>query len=59
MSGTGDKIEGAWDTAKGKAKKIVGEITNDDSKKTEGSLDKLKGSLKDTKGDIKNKINDL
>ncbi len=51
--GDDDKVEGAWDKAKGKAKKAWGEITDDKEKKAEGSMDKAKGTMKDVKGDIK------
>ncbi len=54
--GDDDKVEGAWDKAKGKAKKAWGEITDDDEKKAEGEVDKAKGAFKDAKGDVKNAI---
>ena len=53
MSSADDHVDGTIDTIKGKAKKVWGEIANDDSAKAEGTIDKLKGSLKNAKGDLK------
>ena len=54
--GDDDKLEGAWDKAKGKVKKAWGELTDDEKKKREGAADKAKGTLKDIEGDIKREI---
>ncbi|HVU06081.1 MAG TPA: CsbD family protein [Polyangiaceae bacterium] len=55
-----DHMEGAWETVKGKAKRIWAELTDDDFKKAEGSVDKLYGTIQkrfgDTKDEIKRKI---
>ncbi len=40
-----DQIKGTWDQIKGKAKRIWGELTDDDFKKAEGSADKLYGVI--------------
>ncbi len=57
-AGDRDRGEGMMDRLKGKAKKIIGEITDDPSKKAEGSLDKAKGSFKETKGDVKDRLDE-
>lgn len=58
-----DQMSGTWDTIKGKAKRIWGELTDDDFKKAEGSVDKLFGTIEkrfgDTKEQIKAKIDGL
>jgi uncharacterized protein YjbJ (UPF0337 family) len=54
--GDDDKLEGAWDKVKGRVKKALGELTDDEKTKREGSVDKAKGTLKEIKGDIKRKI---
>ena len=54
--GDDDKVEGAWDKAKGKVKKAWGELTDDKKKKREGSADKARGSIKVMKGNIKRKL---
>jgi uncharacterized protein YjbJ (UPF0337 family) len=56
MSSTDDKVEGTIDIIKGKAKKVWGEVTNDDSAKAEGTVDKIKGNLKKAKGDLKDLV---
>lgn len=40
-----DQIMGKWEELKGKAKRIWGELTDDDFKKAEGSADKLYGII--------------
>jgi len=58
-----DQAQGAWDAFKGKAKRVWGELTDDDFKKAEGSVDKLIGTIEkrfgDTKEQIKGKIDAL
>jgi uncharacterized protein YjbJ (UPF0337 family) len=55
-----DQIKGSWDRVKGKAKLVLGELTNDETLKAEGSVDKLYGLIQkrfgDTKEVIKSKI---
>ena len=53
---TEDKLNGAANTLKGKAKRIGGEITDDEDLKAEGDLDKLKGSAQTLKGKAKEAI---
>ena len=40
----------------GRVKKALGELTDDEKKKREGTADKARGTLKDIEGDIKRKI---
>ena len=58
-----DQMDAKWETIKGKAKKIWGELTDDDFKKAEGSVDKLYGTIErrfgETKEQIKQKIDQL
>ena len=58
-----DQAQGTWDLIKGKAKRIWGELTDDDFLKAEGSVDKLFGTIEkrfgDTKEQIKAKIDRL
>ena len=51
-----DQVKGKWDQLKGKAKKALGELTDDDVKKAEGSGDKLHGTIQETVGDAKEAI---
>jgi uncharacterized protein YjbJ (UPF0337 family) len=58
-----DQMDGTWDSIKGKAKRIWGELTEDDFLRAEGSVDKLFGAIEkrfgDTKEQIKSKIDHL
>lgn len=51
-----DQLNGKWDTIVGKAKRIWGELTDDDFKKAEGSADKLYGFIQEKFGDTKEAI---
>ena len=51
-----DKMKGAVNTLKGKAKRIGGEITDDENLKDEGNLDKLKGAAQTLEGNAKDAI---
>jgi uncharacterized protein YjbJ (UPF0337 family) len=46
-----DQTQGTWDQIKGKTKKAWGELTDDDFKKAEGSVDKLYGIIQEKFGD--------
>ena len=48
-----DQAAGHWEQLKGKAKRIWGELTDDDFKKSEGSSDKLYGIIQQRFGDAK------
>lgn len=51
-----DQIAGKFDVLKGKAKRIWGELTDDDFQKAEGSADKLYGIIQQRFGDAKEAI---
>jgi uncharacterized protein YjbJ (UPF0337 family) len=51
-----DQASGAWLKIQGKAKRIWGELTDDDFKKAEGSVDKLYGTIQERFGDTKEQI---
>lgn len=51
-----DQIGGQWEQLKGKAKRIWGELTDDDFLKAEGSADKLYGVIQERFGDSKETI---
>jgi uncharacterized protein YjbJ (UPF0337 family) len=51
-----DQVAGKWDVIKGKAKRIWGELTDDDFTKAEGSADKLYGIIQQRFGDAKEAI---
>lgn len=51
-----DQVAGKWDIVKGKAKRIWGELTDDDFQKAEGSADKLYGIIQQRFGDAKEAI---
>jgi uncharacterized protein YjbJ (UPF0337 family) len=58
-SSTGDRLEGAFDKAKGNVKQGVGDLTGDDQTKAEGMVDEVKGSAKQAWGDLKDAADDL
>jgi len=51
-----DQARGNWDQIQGRAKKAWGELTDDDFKKAEGSVDKLYGVIQEKFGDTKEAI---
>jgi len=51
-----DQFSGKWEQIKGRAKKAWGELTDDDFKKAEGSVDKLYGLIQEKFGDTKETI---
>ena len=55
--GDDNQLEGEFQKAKGRVKKAVGELTDDERMKREGSADKVRGSLTKLKGKLKGAIN--
>ena len=51
--------KGFTDKVKGKAKEVVGEVTNDDSTKAEGLLDQAVGKAKEIASDVKDVASEL
>jgi uncharacterized protein YjbJ (UPF0337 family) len=51
-----DQAQGKWDQVQGRAKKAWAELTDDDFKKAEGSVDKLYGIIQEKFGDTKEAI---
>ena len=51
-----DQAKGRWEQLKGRAKKAWGELTDDDFKKAEGSMDKLYGVIQEKVGDTEEAI---
>ena len=51
-----DQLNGQWEQLKGKAKRIWGELTDDDFMKAQGSADKLYGLIQERFGDSKEAI---
>jgi uncharacterized protein YjbJ (UPF0337 family) len=53
-----DRIEGAFDQAKGSVKEGVGNATDNEDQQAEGKVDQVKGKGKDTMGDAKDAVGD-
>lgn len=53
---TGDDMSGNVDEAKGRIKKAVGELTDNDELKDEGTVDKASGKVKDAVDNVKDKL---
>ena len=51
--------KGFTDKVKGKAKVVVGEVTNDDATKAEGLLDQAVGKAKEIASDVKDVASEL
>jgi uncharacterized protein YjbJ (UPF0337 family) len=51
-----DQVIGKWSQIKGQAKKAWGELTDDDFKKAEGSVEKLYGVIQERFGDTREAI---
>ena len=51
--------KGFTDKVKGKAKEVVGEVTNDDSKKAEGILEQVVGKTKEVASNVKDVATEL
>lgn len=51
-----DQLKGKWEQVMGRAKKAWAELTDDDVKKAQGSVDKLYGVIQEKFGDTKESI---
>ena len=51
-------MSGAMDQGKGRIKQAVGDLTDDDSLKTEGKVDESAGKIKEAASDVVDKIKD-
>jgi uncharacterized protein YjbJ (UPF0337 family) len=51
-----DQLAGKWNQIKGHAKKVWGELTDDDFEKAEGSVEKLYGVIQERFGDTREAI---
>lgn len=52
-SSTRDNVEGKLHQAKGKTKRIVGELANDQDLEAEGALEDVSGKAQEKRGQIK------
>ena len=53
-----NRVEGAWDKAKGTVKEGIGNLTGDDKLKGEGMADKAKGTAESAVGGAKDTVRD-
>jgi uncharacterized protein YjbJ (UPF0337 family) len=53
-----NRVEGAFDKAKGAVKEGVGKMTGDEKMQAEGTADKAKGTAKSTVGGAKDAVRD-
>ena len=53
-----NRVQGAWDKAKGAVKEGVGNLTGDEKMKAEGQADKAKGKVESAVGGAKDAIRD-
>jgi uncharacterized protein YjbJ (UPF0337 family) len=51
-----DEIRGKTDQAKGRAKEAVGDLSNDDRLRDEGSADEMQGNVEETLGKGRRKV---
>lgn len=51
-----EHAKGALKDVQGKAKKAVGEMTDDERLKAEGEIDKAEGELRKAEGDVKDAL---
>jgi uncharacterized protein YjbJ (UPF0337 family) len=51
-----DQLAGKWTQIRGQAKKVWGELTDDDFEKAEGSVEKLYGVIQERFGDTREAI---
>ncbi len=55
-SGTGDKLKGLAEEAKGRGKAAFGDATGDENAQSEGLADQTKGQANQAKGDVKDAV---
>jgi uncharacterized protein YjbJ (UPF0337 family) len=53
-----NRVEGAFDKAKGAVKEGVGKMTGDEKLQAEGAADKAKGAVKSTVGGVNDAVRD-
>lgn len=53
-----DKVKGTFDDAAGRAKRQIGEWTNDPNKQVEGTAQQIKGKAEKVSGNIKDAVRD-
>ena len=53
-----NRVEGAWDKAKGAVKEGVGKLTGDEKLQAEGVADKAKGNAESAVGGVKDAVRD-
>ena len=53
-----NRVEGAWDKAKGAVKEGVGKMTGDEKMQAEGTADKAKGHAESAVGGVKDTVRD-
>ena len=53
-----NRVEGAWDKAKGAVKDAAGKLTGDEKLQAEGKADKLKGKAESAVGGAKDSVRD-
>ncbi len=53
-----NRVEGAWDKAKGAVKDAAGKITGDEKLQAEGKADKMKGKAESAVGGAKDSVRD-
>ena len=51
--------DGTMDTAKGRTKEALGDLTGDQELKDEGKVDRASGNVKDTVGGVADKAKEL
>ena len=51
-----DQVEGRWRQVVGKAKRVWGDLTDDDVQRADGSVDRLYGIIQERFGDKKEDI---
>jgi uncharacterized protein YjbJ (UPF0337 family) len=51
-----DRVEGAGEQAKGKAKEVAGKVVGDSKMESEGKGDQVKGKIQNTIGGLKDTL---